>query len=125
MITDAELKSERGRRNAARRKSFGDHHKGMRMVWKTHRPAAWRCRCPKCLLARMNDVEAGLEGRIEARHRAEGAVPAWAEEARARVRFDRAEVERAIAARGLEGIDYGQPRARKGDEEQAAFKQAA
>ncbi len=97
-IPEADLLSERGRRNAAKRKSFGARHRG-RAVWKSHSTASWRCRCPDCLVASVDNLEAYLACRVQAHIAVLGVEPEWAEPERQRLRAMRAEIEAAIAER--------------------------
>ena len=64
-VPNGDLQSERGRRNAARRRTFG-FGKGRRAVWHEHNPEAWRCRCSECLLQGAESVERRVESRIQA-----------------------------------------------------------
>ncbi len=98
VVSDADLQSERGRRNSARRKTCG-FGKGRRAVWRQHRPAAWRCRCPECLLRSADKIARDVEARIAAHATAAGAEPGWAEAERRQARKARADLEAAIAER--------------------------
>ncbi len=110
-ISNADLKSERGRRNAARRKSFGARRKGQIAVWRAHNPSCWRCRCASCLLAGVRDLEQKIEARIAAHVANVGVAPEWAAAERALARKRRKEIEWAILARQLDDLEAADGRA--------------
>ncbi len=110
-IPDADLLSERGRRNAARRKTFGSRPKGQMMIWRQHNPNVPHCRCASCLLAGVHAVELRLEDRIGVHVAAVGVEPIWAQEERARVRKRRAAIEMAMRQRQPEQLEASYGRA--------------
>jgi hypothetical protein len=110
-IPDDVLKSERGRRNAAKRKTFGARRKGFLTVWRRHNSSVWRCRCSDCLLSSVRGLERQLESRIAAHEAAIGVVPEWAAEERKQARRRRAEVEWAILERQVDDLEVSDGRA--------------
>ena len=97
-VPNGDLQSERGRRNAARRRTFG-FGKGRRAVWHEHNPEAWRCRCSECLLQGAESVERRVESRIQAHLAVAAPSRSGRKRSASRARAFRDEIERAIAER--------------------------
>ncbi len=110
-VPDQVLLSERGRRNAARRKTFGARPKGQMMIWRQHNPNVRHCRCGSCLLAGVQSIETRLDNRIQAHVTAVGVEPIWAKEERGRVRNRRTAIEMAMRQHRLEDLEATDGRA--------------
>ncbi len=93
-ITDEALKSARGRH-----KSYGVRRQGQPTVWKEHNDLVPRCRCARCLLSYLSNIEGALNERVGAEIARTGVEPAWATQSRRDLRERRGAIERAILER--------------------------
>lgn len=100
LISDEDFLSERGRRNARRRRTHGGAF-GLK-VWNAHQPGRGRaCLCATCLIDRVRRMEATYAAAVARATQATGVRPAWAEERTAKIEKFKSVVRDALARKGI------------------------